>query len=220
MISFENVSVVYEEDIFALKNINCHVNNGDFLFVLGPSGAGKTTFLRLIYKEILPTAGKVIINKHDLLKLPKGRLPYFRRKLGIVFQDFKLLYDRTVNENIEFAMISVDQKISRIPKRRSEVLRLLKLNGKGHLYPHHLSGGEQQRVAIARAIANSPLILIADEPTGNLDDEISVDIINEFKQLNMIGMTVIIATHDDRLTNLVSNHHRLFLKDGELINAT
>ncbi len=217
MIRFENASVIFERDIFALRNINVHIENGDFAFLLGPSGAGKTTFLRLIYRDLLPTSGFVTVNGKDIRKLNEKQIPFFRRKIGIVFQDFKLLYDRTVYENIEFAMVSVYQRPGFIPKKITEALRLLRLEGKEHLHPHHLSGGEQQRVAIARAIVNSPLILIADEPTGNLDDDISRDIINEFKELNMLGMTVIVATHNEKITEIVSNHKKIIIKSGELI---
>ncbi len=219
MIELKNVSVIFERDIFALKNVNAFVNSGDFLFLLGPSGAGKTTLLKLLYRDITPTSGQIIFNGADLEKLPARKLPFFRRKIGIVFQDFKLLYDRTVFENIEFAMFALGHRPNYIRRRVKEVLRLLKLNGKEHLFPHHLSGGEQQRVAIARAISNSPLLLIADEPTGNLDDAISIDIIREFRELNLLGMTVIVATHDERLPELVSNNKRLFLKDGEVLGS-
>ncbi len=217
MINFKNVSVIFEKDIFALKNINASIENGDFVFLLGPSGAGKTTFLRLIYRDILPSKGVVIVNKKNIVDLTKKRIPFFRRKIGVVFQDFKLLYDRTVYENIEFAMISLGYNFKYIRKKTVNVLRLLKLSDKQHLYPHHLSGGEQQRLAIARAMVNDPLVLVADEPTGNLDDVISGSIISEFKNLNRLGMTVIVATHDASLTKLVPNFKKLFLHNGELI---
>lgn len=195
MIEFKNVSKVYNNNIFALSNINLKVEKGEFVFLVGPSGAGKTTFVKMMLKEVEPTTGSIIVNGKDITNLSRKRIPLYRRKLGVVFQDFRLIPTLNVYENVAFAMRVIESSPKEIRKKVPVVLSLVGLAKKYKAFPHELSGGEQQRVSLARAIVNNPSILIADEPTGNLDPDTSLDIMNTINDINHAGTTVLMATH-------------------------
>jgi len=196
LISMSNVSKVYSNGSVALSDITIDIATGDFVFFVGPSGAGKSTFVKLIFREELPTTGQIFVNGRDITTLEPAEIPYLRRSLGTVFQDFRLLLNKTVYENVAFAMQVIEAPHREIQKRVSHVLDLVGLRHRARHYPSELSGGEQQRVAIARAIVNRPGIVIADEPTGNLDPETSWDIMQIFEKINREGTTIIMATHD------------------------
>ena len=204
MIYFKNVSKVYDNGSVALDHANVHIKKGEFVFVVGASGAGKSTFIKLLDHEELPTEGSVIVNGIEVNKLKKNRVPYLRRRMGIVFQDFRLLPNKTAEENVAFAMEVIEAPRRLIRRRVRDVLDLVGLVGKADALPKNLSGGEQQRVAIARAIVNRPLLLIADEPTGNLDPETSRDIMEVFKKINHMGTTVLMVTHDKTLVDMMN----------------
>ncbi|TDT63708.1 cell division ATP-binding protein FtsE [Fonticella tunisiensis] len=195
MIELKNVSKVYRNNHIALSNINLTIKKGEFVFVVGPSGAGKSTIIKLLMKEVEPTNGEIYVNGMKLTELKRKEVPYFRRNLGVVFQDFRLLQDRTIFENVAFAMEIIEASSREIKKRVPQMLTLVGLSSKANQYPHQLSGGEQQRVAIARALANNPSILICDEPTGNLDPDTSWEIMKIIDDINKSGTTVIMATH-------------------------
>jgi cell division transport system ATP-binding protein len=190
------VSKVYSNGSVALSNITVDIDKGDFVFVVGPSGAGKSTFIKLVLREELATSGKLTVNGRNVSQLSPAEVPYLRRGLGIVFQDYRLLPNKTVFENAAFAMRVIETPRRDIQKRVNLVLDLVGLRNKARNYPTQLSGGEQQRVAIARAIVNNPLIVIADEPTGNLDPDTSWDIMKIFERINRAGTTIVMATHD------------------------
>lgn len=197
MISFKNVSKIYEnEDSHALENINLDIQQGEFVFFVGKSGAGKSTLIRLLLREILPSEGTIKVSGKDIASLKNKDLPYYRRKVGIVFQDFRLLENKTVYENISFAMEAVQTDPKTVRRVIPKVLNMVGLRDKARKYPDSLSGGEQQRVAIARSIINNPKILICDEPTGNLDPATSAGIMNLLADINNLGTTVLVATHD------------------------
>jgi len=191
------------------------VERGDFVFLTGPSGAGKTTLLRLLFRDEVPTSGQVLVNNENLASMPPGRVPYLRRQIGVVFQDFKLLRRKTVFENVAYAtqVIGLPPKEQR--RRTYHVLEMLALNHRVRSYPEQLSGGEQQRVAIARALVNRPLLLLADEPTGNLDPDLSLQIVELFKEINAQGTTVLVATHDRDLIKRMARRV-LTLQHGQL----
>ncbi len=195
MLRLYNVSKVYQNNVKALDNVNLHVRKGDFLFLVGPSGAGKTTLARLIFREELPTRGQIIFNGKNVIRMRAGEVPFHRRKIGMVFQDFRLLPLKNVYENISFALEVTGAPPREIKRRVPEVLKLVGLEGKAKMFPHQLSGGEQQRVCVARALVNNPLLLIADEPTGNLDPDTSWDLMKLFQRINEQGTTIIMATH-------------------------
>ena len=195
MIKFTNVSKRYNKDIIALSNISFEIENGEFVFIVGPSGAGKSTLIKLLLKEEEPTSGSIVINKKDITKLKKREIPYLRRSMGVVFQDFRLLPNKTVFENVAFAMEIVGAHPKEIRRKVPMVLSLVGLSDKANKYPRQLSGGEQQRVSLARAIVNEPSILIADEPTGNLDPDTSWEIVKLISEINKRGTTVVMATH-------------------------
>jgi len=186
----------YPHKIQALRDINIHIKKGEFVFLVGPTGAGKTTFLKLIYRGIVPTKGQVIVDGINIARLKPGYIPYLRRNIGIVFQDFKLLYDRTVYENISFGLKAIGATNYEIRQQVKKVLDLVKLEHKKKIKPHLLSGGEQQKLCIARAIANEPLILLTDEPTGNLDPYTSWEIMKLLFHINIRGTTIVMASHD------------------------
>ncbi len=204
MIELKNVSKVYDNGSIALDHVSLHIGKGEFVFVVGASGAGKSTLIKLLSHEELPSRGAVFVNGIEVNKLAKSRVPYLRRKMGIVFQDFRLLPNKTAQENVAFAMEVIEAPRRLIRRRVRDVLDLVGLVGKADALPRNLSGGEQQRVAIARAIVNRPLLLIADEPTGNLDPETSQDIMEVFKKINHMGTTVLMVTHDKTLVDMMN----------------
>ncbi len=201
MLEMIDVSKIYPGGSVALQDINVRIEQGEFVFIVGPSGAGKSTFFKMLFREVLPSSGKVIVNGHDLVKMTDKEIPYFRRQLGIVFQDYRLLPDRTVYDNVAFAMQVIETPYRKIKRRVNDVLDLVGLRKRAHAYPTELSGGEQQRIAIARAIVNDPILLIADEPTGNLDPETSWEIMDIFREVNKSGTTIVMATHDKEIVD-------------------
>lgn len=222
MISFSHVSKRYEKDWTALQDVHFRMDRGEFVFLTGPSGAGKTTVLKLIYMDEKPDIGEVMISfNKDLAyrstETSRATIQLLRRRLGIVFQDFKLLADRNIFENVAFALRIAGYSNKRIKARVYEVLTLTGISHKAKNLPHQLSGGEQQRVSIARAMANEPYIILADEPTGNLDPQTSKEIIKIFQNINASGTAVLMATHDYDLINRLP-YRRLMLKRGELVN--
>lgn len=217
MITFYNVSMQYDSKHTALRNINIKIDKGEFVFIVGPSGAGKSTFVKMLTHELTPASGKVIVDGVDITNLNRSEVPYYRRKLGIVFQDFRLLQEKTVFENIAFVLRVTGTKSKEIKERVAKVLSLVGLKNKANDYPSKLSGGEQQRIAIARALVNQPLLLIADEPTGNLDPVISEEIMELFNHINHMGTTIIMVTHNKELVN--SMHKRVVsIEDGLIVN--
>lgn len=201
MLRMENVSKVYPGGSVALQDVDIHIKPGEFVFVVGPSGAGKSTFIKMLFREVLPTTGSIFVNGVDILSLTPKEIPYMRRQLGIIFQDYRLLPDRTVYENVAFAMQVIETPHRKIKRRVLNVLELVGLRHRANAYPNELSGGEQQRIAIARAIVNDPILVIADEPTGNLDPETSWDIMDIFKEINASGTTIVMATHDKEIVD-------------------
>ena len=201
MLEMIDVSKIYPGGSVALQDINVRIEQGEFVFIVGPSGAGKSTFFKMLFREVLPSSGKVIVNGHDLVKMTDKEIPYFRRQLGIVFQDYRLLPDRTVYDNVAFAMQVIETPYRKIKRRVNDVLDLVGLRKRAHAYPTELSGGEQQRIAIARAIVNDPILLIADEPTGNLDPETSWEIMDIFREVNKSGTAIVMATHDREIVD-------------------
>jgi len=215
MIHFINVTKQYGP-VTALSNVNITINRGDFAFLVGPSGAGKSTFIKLILKEIQPTSGKIIVDDVDITNLSQRKIPYFRRKLGVIFQDFRLLPNKTVYENVAFAMETVSASPKEIRRQVPMILGMVGLSGRAKMYPHQLSGGEQQRVSIARAIVNNPSVLIADEPTGNLDPETAWEIMKLMKQINRRGTTIIMATHAKEIVDLMQQRV-IAIENGRII---
>lgn len=201
MIHLNNVSKVYPNGTVGLKSSTLHIEKGEFVFITGNSGSGKSTLLKLMLKEVEPTHGKISINGREITKMKRRHIPYLRRDVGIVFQDFRLLPNKTVYENVAFAMQIVQAKPREIKNKVPIILGLVGLAKKARCYPHELSGGEQQRTAIARAIINNCPILIADEPTGNLDPATSWEIMSLLQDINYRGVTVIIATHEREIVN-------------------
>ena len=195
MIEFRNVSKTYDTGTEAIHNANFKIDKGEFCFLVGSSGSGKSTLIKMILKEEEPSSGNIIINGKDTTFLKPSRVPYLRRSMGIVFQDFRLLPDKTVYENVVFAMYVVKATPKHIRRQVPMVLSLVGLSNKAKVYPNELSGGEQQRVALARAIVNNPSMLIADEPTGNLDPNTAWDIMELLNDINLRGTTVVVATH-------------------------
>ncbi|MEG0471890.1 MAG: cell division ATP-binding protein FtsE, partial [Solibacillus sp.] len=196
MIQMKNVIKKYPNGVVATNGITIEIKKGEFVYVVGPSGAGKSTFIKLMYREEKPTSGDVIVNGINLRTLKANRIPHLRRQLGVVFQDFKLLPRLTVYENVAFAMEVIEEQPKVIRQRVMEVLELVGLKHKVRMFPSELSGGEQQRVSIARSIVNRPKVMIADEPTGNLDPDTSWEIMNIFEEINRQGTTIVMATHN------------------------
>ena len=217
MITFDDVSLNYDARHTALSNINIHIDKGEFVFIVGPSGAGKSTFVKILTHELVPETGSVIVNNIKINKLKPSKVPYYRRSLGIVFQDFRLLSEKTVFENIAFVLRVTGTKSKDIKERVNKVLDLVGLRGKEKELPSKLSGGEQQRVAIARALVNQPTLLIADEPTGNLDPKTSEEIMKLFTEINHMGTTIIMVTHNKDLVNAM--HKRVVnIEEGYIVN--
>lgn len=216
MLLMSGVSKTYPSGAVALRNIDVHIKPGEFVFVVGPSGAGKSTFIKMLFREVIPTTGKIFVDGVDVLSLKPNEVPYLRRQLGIIFQDYRLLPDRTVAENVAFAMRVIEAPANQIDQRVAEVLELVGLRSRADNYPGELSGGEQQRVAIARAIVNDPLMVIADEPTGNLDPETSLEIMNIFSEINKNGTTIIMATHDKTMVDYMQKRV-IAIEDGYIV---
>lgn len=201
MIKFQNVSKKFNNGTIALEDINLDISSGEFVFLTGPSGAGKTTLLRLIIKEITPSNGKITIEEKDINKIKKEEIPMFRRKIGVIFQDFKLLPDRTVAENIAIAKEIVGKTKKEIDKDVNEILKVVGLVNQKDLFPSQIAGGEMQRTVIARALIQEPEIILADEPTGNLDPATSWEILDILTNINKLGITIIMATHNTDIVN-------------------
>lgn len=212
MIKFENVSKIYNSHSVALKNVSFEVGQHEFVSVVGKSGAGKTTLLKLLLAEEKPTGGKIFFNRQNVTNVSQNELPYLRRQIGVIFQDFKLLPNKTAYENVAFAMQVVGKSEAEIKNNVSKVLDLVGLREKAGNFPRELSGGEKQRVAIARALVHRPMVIIADEPTGNLDPINTWDIIRLLVKINELGTTVILATHDKEIINALEK--RVVILDG------
>lgn len=215
MIEFNHVNKVYDNGSLALDDVSIHIEKGEFVLICGPSGAGKSTFIKLLSHEVVPDSGTVVVNDMEVSHLKKRKIPYLRRRLGIVFQDFRLLPNKTVSENIAFALEVIEEKPKVIKERVTSVLEMVGLSHKANDLPQDLSGGEQQRVAIARAIVNKPLVLIADEPTGNLDPATSKGIVELFKTINNSGTTIVMVTHDMEMVKYL-NKRVIALEDGRV----
>jgi cell division transport system ATP-binding protein len=216
MIQFFHVSKTYARDVEALVDINLHIQKGEFVFIVGPSGAGKTTLLRLIFRDELPSAGQILVNGRNVVKLPARAIPGLRRSIGVIFQDFKLLRDRSVADNLAlvYRVLGIPSAIGK--RKVMNVLKLVGLTHKAQMMPYKLSGGEQQRVAIARALMNDPLLLLADEPTGDLDADLAADVMRLLHDINLKGTTVVVATHDMNVMGRLGRR-AVFLKGGRLL---
>ncbi|WP_085991359.1 cell division ATP-binding protein FtsE [Oceanobacillus senegalensis] len=201
MIAMKDIYKTYPNGVTALNGVSVQIDQGEFVYIVGPSGAGKSTFIKLIFREEKPSSGSIIINDTNLAEIKEKMVPYLRREIGVVFQDFRLLPKLTVYENIAFALEVINESPRNIRKRVMEVLEIVGLKNKARFRPDELSGGEQQRVSIARAIVNQPKIVIADEPTGNLDPETSLEIMKTFESINERGTTIIMATHSKEIVN-------------------
>ena len=219
MVQFYHVYQSYQKDIFTLRDISCALDPGEFVFLTGASGAGKTTLLKLIIREEIPSQGQILVNGQNVSSIPVNKIPRLRRSVGVVFQDFKLIRTKTVFENVTFVLntLGVDPKEQR--RRAYNVLKQVGLQHKTNSYPLELSGGEQQRVAVARAIVNDPVLLLADEPTGNLDPEMAREIMSLFEKINRKGTTVLIATHDREMIREMRKRV-LTLHQGRLADDT
>jgi len=215
MIVFDSVRKIYEPNVAALTDVSFVIEKGDFVFVVGASGSGKSTVIRLVLKEIEPTSGKIVVGGRDLTRLKRSKVPYLRRNIGCVFQDFKLLPDRSAAENVAYALKVQGEGSSSIRRKVPEVLNLVGLAHKMSSLPDELSGGEQQRVSIARAVVNHPPLLICDEPTGNLDPDTSVGIMQLLYRINRAGTTVVMATHDREMVDKM-RRRVIALDDGRL----
>ena len=215
MIVFEGVTKVYEPDVAALSDVTFLIEKGEFVFIVGASGSGKSTLVRLLLKELEPTAGKIIVGGRDLQRLKRSKIPMLRRNVGCVFQDFKLLPNRTAAENVAYALKVQGESRNAIRRKVPEVLTLVGLSDKMHSYPDQLSGGEQQRVSIARAVVNHPPLLVCDEPTGNLDPDTSVGIMQLLYRINMSGTTILMVTHDREMVDKMRKRV-IQLEDGRL----
>lgn len=216
MIEMKGVTKVYQKGVQALTNINLKIEKGEFVFLVGPSGAGKSTFIKLILKEEGPSEGKILIDNEDITELSRRRIPYLRRNIGVIFQDFRLLPNKTVFENVAFAMQIIEASSKDIRRQVPMVLGMVGLSERASQYPHQLSGGERQRVSIARAIVNNPSILIADEPTGNLDPETAWEIMKVLRQINRRGTTILMATHAKEIVD-VMQQRVIALERGKIV---
>ena len=216
MIEFVNLTKKYDHGVCAIDNVSLKIDKGEFAFLVGPSGSGKSTFLRLLIKEEEPTSGKILVDGRDITRLKKKEIPYLRRKIGFVFQDFRLLYDRTVEENIVFALRVIEASEREIKTQLKTVLQMVGLSGKEKFYPNQLSGGEQQRVALARALATKPPILIADEPTGNLDPKTAEEIFKTLLEINARGTTILVVTHAKDIVDKL-NKRVIALDHGKVV---
>ncbi len=216
MIKFIGVSKDYKNGVNALSNINLHIGKGEFVYLVGSSGAGKSTLIKLLLKEVEPTSGRIFLKDSEITKVRNRRIPYIRRDIGVVFQDFRLLPNKTVYENVAFAMEILGTHPKDIRRRVPMILSMVDLSRKASSYPEQLSGGEQQRVSIARAIVNNPPVLIADEPTGNLDPETAWEIMQALMDINARGTTIIMATHAREIVNSMRKRV-IALENGRLV---
>ena len=216
MIEFKNVTKKYDNNVTALDDISVRIESGEFVFLVGPSGAGKSTFVKMLLKEIDPTSGEVFVSNKDLKSVLRKEVPYYRRKIGMVFQDYRLINTLNVFENVAFAMRVIDATPKEIRRRVPMVLALVGLSEKSKSFPNELSGGEQQRVSLARAITNNPTLLIADEPTGNLDPETAKDIMSLLMDINKAGTTILMATHAKDIVN-ASKRRVIALEKGKIV---
>ncbi len=216
MIKLEEVTKIYPPDTIGLESVSLHIEKGEFVFLVGASGSGKSTFIRLLIKELEPDRGRIIVGGRDLSTLRRWKVPYLRRNIGCVFQDFKLLPNKTVADNVFYALQVTGNASSSARRTVDEILNLVGLGHKTNNYPHELSGGEQQRVSIARAFANHPPLLIADEPTGNLDPETSMGIMQLLYRINKTGTTVVMATHDREMVDKM-RRRVIALEQGQVV---
>ncbi|MES1040433.1 MULTISPECIES: cell division ATP-binding protein FtsE [Peribacillus] len=216
MIEMIDVKKTYPNGVIAINGINVKIKPGEFVYVVGPSGAGKSTFIKMMYREEKPTSGNILVNGQSLPSIRNSKVPLFRRNIGMVFQDFKLLQTFTAYENVAFAMEVIEKDPEEIKKRVMEVLDLVGIKHKARMLPSELSGGEQQRVAIARSIVNDPKVVIADEPTGNLDPETSWEIMNIFEEINKRGTTLVMATHNRDIVNNIKRRV-IAIESGKIV---
>lgn len=216
MITMTNVYKEYPNGMKAIDGLTVKIKQGEFVYVVGPSGAGKSTFIKMMYREEKPTTGSINVNGLVIESLAERDVPYFRRQLGVIFQDFKLLPKSTVYENVAFALEVIEEERGVIRERVTEVLKLVGLEERADALPNELSGGEQQRIAIARAIVNRPKVVIADEPTGNLDMDTAMDIMSIFKRINERGTTIIMATHNADIVNTI-RHRVIAIEGGKIV---
>ena len=216
MIHMRNICKTYDTGAVALDNVNIDIAKGEFVFIVGAGGAGKSTFIKMLFREELPTSGKLLVNGHDVINMDRKEVPYLRRGLGVIFQDYRLLPDKTVFENVAFAMQVIEAPRRIMQRSVNAVLDVVGLRDKYRSFPSQLSGGEQQRVAIARAIVNDPAIVIADEPTGNLDPETSWEIMDIFQRINKAGTTIVMATHDRNIVDAMKKRV-IAIEDGRIV---
>ena len=217
MIDFQNVTMVYDAGNRALDSVSLHIDDGEFVFLVGPSGSGKSTIIRLLTAELIPTSGSINVNGYQLERIKNRSIPYLRRTVGVIFQDFRLVRQKSVYENVAFAMRVVGAPEREIRSRVPYVLKLVGLEGREKRLPQELSGGEQQRVAVARALVNSPRLIIADEPTGNLDPAKSLELMLLLQKINELGTTVLVVTHEKELVNAFSQRV-ISLEDGRVVS--
>jgi len=216
MIQFFHVGKTYTRDVEALIDINLHVQKGEFIFIAGPSGAGKTTLLRLIFRDEIPTSGQILVNGRNVVKLPKRAIPHLRRSIGVIFQDFKLLRDRSISDNLALVYRVLGIPPAAGKRKVANLLRVVGLSHKAQMTPYKLSGGEQQRVAIARALMNDPALLLADEPTGNLDVDLAADVMQLLGNIHARGTTVLVATHNMDMVREMGRR-TIVLKGGRIV---
>ena len=216
MIHMTDVTKNYPTKVVALEHANIDIDKGEFVFIVGQSGAGKSTFIKLLLREELPTSGEIFVNGRDVVRMRSSEVPYLRRELGVIFQDYRLLEDKTVFENVAFAMQVIEAPRKIMQRSVNSVLDIVGLREKYKNFPSELSGGEQQRVAIARAIVNDPAIVIADEPTGNLDPDTSWDIMDIFQRINAVGTTIVMATHDKAIVDAMKRRV-IAIENGKIV---
>ena len=216
MIEFRGISKIYDNNVKALSDVNIEIEAGEFVFLVGPSGSGKSTFIKMILKEVEPTNGKVIVGDKELSAITRKQVPYYRRKIGMVFQDFRLIQNLNVYENVAFAMRVVEASPKDIRRRVPMVLSLVGLSHKYKMFPNELSGGEQQRVSLARALVNNPTVLIADEPTGNLDPDTAREIMSLLEDINKAGTTILMATHAKEIVYYMKKRV-IAIEKGEIV---
>ena len=219
MIEAQHISKMYSRGVYALRDLSLRVDKGDFVFLTGPSGAGKSTLLRLLLRQDVPSEGQLVVGGRNLSTLTANQVQAYRRQLGFVFQDFKLLPNKTVLENVAFVPRALGMPMTQQQRRTFQVLKWVGLQHRMNAFPLELSGGEQQRIAIARALVNDPLIILADEPTGNLDPDLSLEIMNLFREINARGTTVVVATHDRELIRRVGRR-ALTLDHGRIVEVS